>query len=61
MQYWFNVKTKQVEAHNDPERARADALLGPYETQAEAEEALKLAAARTEAWDEEQRKEDEWN
>lgn len=61
MQYWYNVKTKQVEAHNDPERARADALLGPYDTEAEAQTALATAAAKTAAWDEEDKADEDWD
>ncbi|AXH95039.1 methionine aminopeptidase [Ornithinimicrobium avium] len=59
-QYWFNTRTRQVEAGDDPERARSNDLLGPYDTQEEASRALEIAAARTEAWDEEERADDEW-
>lgn len=59
-QYWFNTKTRQVEAGDDPGRARSHDLLGPYATEEEASRALEIAAARTEAWDEEDRAEDEW-
>jgi len=51
MQYWFNVETKSVEAHDDPERARNVNLLGPYESREEAEAALEKAQARNEQWD----------
>lgn len=60
MPYWFNMRTRQVEAHDDPERARGGDLMGPYETEEEAAQALESARARTEAWDEEDRKEREW-
>lgn len=60
MPYWFNVHTKQVEAHDDPARARGGNLLGPYETESEAAAALETARQRTEAWDEEERREREW-
>jgi hypothetical protein len=60
MPYWFNIRTHKVEAHDDPERARADDLMGPYETEAEAEAALEKARQRTEQWEEEERREREW-
>lgn len=59
MQYWFNTRTRSVEADNDPERARSQDLLGPYPTREDAESALEAAAARTEAWEEEERAERE--
>ncbi|MFK5583840.1 methionine aminopeptidase [Serinicoccus sp. LYQ131] len=60
MQYWFNTRTQQVEAHDDPARARSADLLGPYGSQQEAAQALETAAARTAAWDEAEKAEDEW-
>jgi hypothetical protein len=60
MQYWFNTVTRQVEAHDDPRRARSQDLLGPYPTHQEAEQALDTAAQRTAAWDDEDRAEQEW-
>lgn len=60
MQYWFNVETHQVESHDDPKRARSAQLMGPYETQADAEQALAKAAERTAQWDEQSRKDDGW-
>lgn len=60
MQYWFNTKSGQVEASDDPARARSSDLLGPYESEADAARALELAAERTARWDEEDRAEDEW-
>lgn len=52
MQYWFNVRTREVEEHDDPRRARSEDLLGPYESAKEAEAALETARARTQEWDE---------
>lgn len=60
MQYWFNLITKQVERHDDPERARGGDLMGPYATEEEAAAALETAARRTEDWDAQDRAEDEW-
>ncbi|MFK5634951.1 MULTISPECIES: methionine aminopeptidase [unclassified Ornithinimicrobium] len=60
MEYWFNTRTGQVEAHDDPGRARSGDLMGPYPTHEEAARALEIAAARTEQWDEEDRREREW-
>lgn len=60
MPYWFNVRTREVEEHNDPGRARAELLLGPYETRQEAQDALDKARARTEEWDEQDRRDAEW-
>ncbi|MFB9730603.1 MULTISPECIES: hypothetical protein [Ornithinimicrobium] len=60
MQYWFNTRTRQVEAADDPERARSHDLLGPYETEEEASRALEIAAERTARWDEEEAAEDAW-
>lgn len=51
MQYYFNVETKSVEEHDDPDRARNINLLGPYDSRADAEDALEKAQARNEAWD----------
>ncbi|MGB3763189.1 MAG: hypothetical protein WA966_08200 [Ornithinimicrobium sp.] len=51
MQYWFNVDSHKVEAHDDPERARSANLLGPYDSQEEAESALEKAAERNQAWE----------
>jgi hypothetical protein len=51
MKYWFNVETKSVEQHDDPERARSANLLGPYDSHEEAAAALEKAQARNEQWD----------
>lgn len=53
MAYWYNVATGQVES--DDNKSSSDDLMGPYETQAEAANALETARARTEAWDEQDR------
>lgn len=60
MQYWYNTRSGQVEASDDPKRARSADLLGPYSSEEEASRALEIAAERTAAWDEEDRAEDEW-
>lgn len=60
MDYWFNVQTGKVEAHDDPERARSADLMGPYPDEASAAKALETAAARTEAWDAEDEAERAW-
>lgn len=52
-QFWFNTKTKQVEQGR---QSHYTDLMGPYATQAEASQALSTAAARTEAWDEDDEK-----
>jgi cell division septation protein DedD len=47
-QYWYNVKTHQVE-----EDAQSDwtQLIGPYNSRDEAEQALAKVKARNDAWD----------
>lgn len=52
MPFWFNVRTREVVEHDDPQRARSALLLGPYESAQEAEAALEAARARTQEWDE---------
>lgn len=61
MEYWYNTRTSRVEAHDDPTRARSADLMGPYPSEDEASRALETAAARTAAWDEEERTEREWS
>ena len=56
MAYWYNTTTKQVEA--DESRSRNDDVLGPYDTEDEARNALATAAQNTEKWDAEDRA---WN
>ena len=58
MKYWYNIGTGQVE--EDSETARKDDLLGPYATREEAQNALQHARENTERWDEEDRREREW-
>ncbi len=53
MAYWYNTATKQVES--DDSRSRSDDVLGPYDTEDEARNALETAARNTEAWDAEDR------
>lgn len=58
MAYWYNVDSKQVES--DDNRSQNAEVMGPYETEAEAAAALATARANTEAWDEQDRKDREW-
>lgn len=54
--YWYRVKDGVVEqGPQSPGTQR----MGPYATRAEAEQALQSAAARTQAWDEEDRRDEE--
>lgn len=55
MSWYFNVSTGKVET--DVDHSRVDNLLGPYATEAEAARALETARERTQAWDEEDRRE----
>ncbi len=50
MAYWYNVNSGQVET--DENKSQADDLMGPYDSQAEAANALQSAKERTQAWDE---------
>ncbi|WP_298456855.1 SPOR domain-containing protein [uncultured Cellulomonas sp.] len=52
-EYWYNTATHEVE---EGRRSSWRNLMGPYPTRAAAQAALDLAAARTEAWDEEDRR-----
>lgn len=56
-EYWFNTATRQVEEGHQSDWTN---LLGPYATREEAERALETARARTEKWDEEDRRWDDW-
>ncbi len=58
MAYWYNISTGQVES--DENRSQNADVMGPYDTEAEASEALATARAKTEAWDEEDRRDKEW-
>jgi hypothetical protein len=48
-QYWYNTSTHEVE---EGHRSSWQNLMGPYPTREAAEQALSKAAARTQAWDE---------
>lgn len=50
MAFWFNVSTGQVE--DDANKSPQDRLMGPYDTSAEAEQALSHAKENTDRWDE---------
>jgi hypothetical protein len=58
-QFFFNVSTGQVEEL--AVRGQSKDLLGPYPTREAAEAALATAKAKTEAWDEEDRRFKEGN
>ncbi len=49
MAYWFNVSSGQVES--DDNKSQSDDLMGPYDSQEEAANALQTARERTEKWD----------
>ncbi|HEY8882412.1 MAG TPA: methionine aminopeptidase [Dermatophilaceae bacterium] len=49
MAFWFNVSTGQVE--DDANKSPQDRLMGPYDTNAEAEQALSHAKENTDRWD----------
>jgi hypothetical protein len=53
-QYYFNTRTNQVETLK--EKSQSKDLLGPYPTREAAAAALESARARTEEWDEEDRR-----
>lgn len=57
MTYWYNIRTGQVE--QEPQISRKEDLMGPYPTADAAQNALRSARERTEAWDEEDRREAE--
>lgn len=54
MPFWYNIATGQVE--EEEHTSRKENLMGPYPTRDAAQQALQSAAARTEAWDEEDRR-----
>ena len=56
MPYWYNVDTRAVET--DETRSQNANVLGPYDTEEAAANALQHARENTERWDEEDR---EWN
>ena len=49
MAYWFNVSSGQVES--DDNKSQSDDLMGPYDSEAQAANALQSARERTEKWD----------
>lgn len=51
MVFWYNIESGQVEP--DETKSAGENLMGPYETEEEARNALRTAAERTAAWDEE--------
>jgi hypothetical protein len=53
-QFFYNVSTGQVEEL--AKRGQSKDLLGPYPTREAAAAALETAKAKTEAWDEEDRR-----
>ena len=53
-QFFYNVSTGQVEEL--AKKGQSKDLLGPYPTREAAAAALETAKAKTEAWDEEDRK-----
>ena len=53
-QFYFNTRTNQVEEL--AKKSQSKDLLGPYPTREAAAAALETAQARTEAWDEEDRR-----
>lgn len=57
MAYWYNVRTGQVE--QDGATSRKDDLMGPYDTEADAQQALQTAAEKTKQWDEQEEAEKE--
>lgn len=58
MAYWFNIETGRVES--DENRSQNADVMGPYDTEAEAASALSTARAKTEEWDEQERRDREW-
>ena len=56
MAYWFNVNTGAVE--DDADKSPVDRLMGPYDSRADAEQALAHAKENTERWDAEDK---EWD
>jgi hypothetical protein len=50
-EFWFNLKTNRVEFGK---LTAASYRIGPFRTEAEAKNALKLVAERTTKWDEEE-------
>lgn len=55
-EYWYNVVTKQVEEGPQSDWSQ---LLGPYQSHAEAEQAIAQVQANNERWDEADEAEDD--
>ena len=55
MPYWYNVDSGQVETDDD--RSQDANVMGPYDTQEAAANALRSARENTEKWD---REDKEW-
>jgi hypothetical protein len=53
-QFWYNLRTGRVETNYD--KSQGKDLMGPYSSQGEAEHALQAAQARTQRWDDEDRR-----
>lgn len=56
--YWFNTKTGEVEKGR---QAMAMDRVGPFDTEAEAVQALEKLQQRSEAWEAEEASEENWN
>jgi hypothetical protein len=54
--YWYNLRTGEVEVGKQSDWSE---LLGPYPTAEAAAQALETARARTQAWEDEERREHE--
>ncbi|WP_313813505.1 SPOR domain-containing protein [Glutamicibacter sp.] len=54
-QYWYNVTTKTIERGPQSDWSR---LLGPYDSEEEARNAMAKVQARNEAWDEQEEDEE---
>lgn len=55
--YWYNFRTREVE--HGPESPAIDRA-GPFETAEEAARAPEILRERTAAWEEDERREEEW-
>ena len=53
--YWFNIRTKQVE-HGL--KSSSEDRIGPFDSAAEAANAVAIVKARSQAWAEQEREED---
>ena len=54
-EYWFNTKTNQVEVGK---QSFAIYRIGPFSSRTEAEQALKIVAAKSKDWNEEDDRDD---